>query len=209
MSEVYSQSAYFLPSGYGDNRITLLTRDPHWLYAYWEVSNNRKNAFVEDFGPELWEKSIPVLKVTNLSKNESFFVRINDFSNNWYINVSDSNCLYVAEIGRKISDRFFITLATSNYTVTPGDNISNNTSAYFINYKDLKSGRLDLNTGKIYESYNINLQVSGMVWPSSPEFFGMSLEESMFGVSSAELYGVNLFEQLGISSDIFITKDDR
>jgi hypothetical protein len=27
-----------LPSGYGDNKILLLVRDPYWVYSYWEIS---------------------------------------------------------------------------------------------------------------------------------------------------------------------------
>lgn len=172
MSEAYMPDSHQFFSGYNDNRIVLLARDPHWLYAYWELSEENKKKFYEDFGHELWEKSLPVLKVTNVSKNERFYIRINDFSDNWYINVSDSDSLYVAEIGRMVSGQFFINLASSNYTVTPGENVSMNTSAYFINYKDTKNGTLDPKSGKIYETYN--------------ELLGINLAEHL-GVNSENL----------------------
>lgn len=204
MSEVQTHSTYHLPSGYDDNRIVLLARDPHQLYAYWEISNTKKNTFFGEFGYELWERSVPVLKVTNVSKNSSFYIRVNDFSNNWYVHVTDPNCLYVAEIGRRVSEEFFINLASSNYIVTPAENISQNTASYFINYRDLRCGRLDPDTGKIYETYDFKLHARGVLGLSSPELYGINLEESGFGLSSAELFGISISEHLGISSQSFI-----
>jgi len=175
MSELYLQSESFVPSGYGNSQITLLARDPYWLYAYWEISPESKDAFIRDLGPELWEKSVPALKVTNISKNESFFVRINDFSDSWYINVNYPNCLYVAELGRKISERFFISIASSNYVSTPGCSVSSNTAAYFINYNDLKNGLAGINTLnginismlKTCQAFNLNFKLSDMAGSSS------------------------------------------
>jgi len=175
MSEVYLQKEGFMPSGYGDSQITLLARDPYWLYAYWELSPESKDAFIRDFGLELWEKSVPALKVTNISKNESFFVRINDFSDSWYINVNDPNCLYVAELGRKVSERFFISIANSNYVSTPGCSVSSNTAAYFINYNDLKNGLAGIKTPndinisvlKTCQVFDLNFKLSDMAGSSS------------------------------------------
>ena len=174
-----------LPSQYNEDRIVLLSRDPHWLYAYWEISEERKNEFYKDFGQELWEKSSPVLKVINVTKNESFFVRINDFSDNWYINVPDSNSTYVAEIGRMVSGRFFINLVCSNQAVTPGENISLNTSVLFVDYRDLRSGLVDLSAIKSYEPGNFKTQtLEPLINVSSPGLFGGKFEEHL-GISSA------------------------
>lgn len=205
MSDVHTQSTYHLPLGYNDNRITLLARDPHWLFAYWEISDEKRNVFLREFGQELWQKSVPVLKVTNVTNNSSFYIRINDYTNNWYINVPDANCLYVAEMGRRVSEEFFISLASSNHAATPGDSVSANTAAYFIDYRDLKSGNLSLEEGKIYETYKLRSYGKVVTGPSSPGMFGISLEESALGVSSAELFGISLLEEhLGISSQSLI-----
>lgn len=201
MSEACTPDSYRLSSSYNDNAIVLLARDPHWLYAYWEVSDDKKNTFYKDFGSELWEKSTPVLKVTNVSRNNFFYIRINNFSDSWYINVPDSNNLYIAEIGRMVSGQFFINLASSNYAVTPGESISPATTAYFINYKNLKNGTLDLESGMVYETYDFDYKSNVVLGPSSPELSGLNLHESMFGISSAELLGINLGEHLGISSE--------
>ncbi|MCX8131631.1 MAG: DUF4912 domain-containing protein [Clostridia bacterium] len=198
------QGDYFLPLRYDESKITLLARDPNWLYAYWEISGSKKDEFIREFGYELWEKSVPVLKVINVSKNTSFFIRINDFSNNWYINVPDANMLYVVEMGRKVADRFFINLASSNYVSTPSNSVSTNTATYFINYNSLKNGKLDMETKTIYESYNFKSHSKFMVGISSPELMGIGLEEASFGISSAELFGINISEHFGISSEAFL-----
>lgn len=179
-----------LPIKYEQDYIALLARDPHWLYVYWDISENKKNTFFDEFGSEIINKSVPVLKITNLTKNESFYVRINDFSNNWYINVSGSNSIYMVEIGRRISDNFFISILNSNSTVTPGDSVSHDSTAYFVNYNDLKHGRLDLGMVKKFESQVQNKLFAGYIGISSQEFAGQSGKESHFGESSAQFYGI-------------------
>lgn len=204
MSDVHSEGTYNLPAGYNDNYIILLAKDPHWLFAYWEVSDEKKNSFIREFGHEFLERSVPVLKITNVSKDTNFFVRINDFSNNWYINVDDPDSMYVAELGRRVSDHFFISLANSNYVITPGNSVSPNTAAYFINYNDLRNGKLDIQTGNIYETYDLKTQSKGVFGISSPELFGINIHELVSGISSAELSGARITEYLGISSESLI-----
>ena len=206
MSEAHALSPYELPSSYGDNKITLLARDPHCLYAYWEISTTKRDTFFDELGPTVWEKSVPVLKVTNVSHNSSFFVRINDFSDNWYIQVPDSNNLYVVEIGRKVADEFFIHLASSNYAVTPTNKSSGDTSAYFIDYRSLQKGTLNLASRTIYEKTDRIEDFEVTVGLSSPELQAGRFAESLLGVSSAELFGIKLQEHLGVSSVILFNR---
>lgn len=206
MSELYAQEASFIPSGYGENRITLLTRDPHWLFAYWEISNNKLESFCKDFGQELWQKSTPVIKVTNVSKNEDFFIRINDFTDNWYIHVPDSNCMYIAELGRRVSDDLYINLASSNCVVTPVNYPSSDTTAYFIDYRDLKHGNPDLKSVQIVETKNFKIDEQAISGFSSPELYNLSIEDSGVGISSAEVFGINVAEHIGISSESLIDR---
>lgn len=171
-----------------DSCITLLARDPNWLYVYWDIPEEKNTAFSAELGEDLWKRSIPALKVTNITRNESFFIRINEFSDNWYINVQYSNNLYMVEIGRKISDNFFISISNSNSIVTPGNYVSPDTTACFVNYMDLKSGRVEIQTGKIYDSF----------------ICGNAEEEISSLSSSANLYGTSLKELPGVSSESFM-----
>ena len=194
MSGMQTNNRYYFPAGYGDTKITLLARDPYWLFAYWEVSENRRNSFIREFGSELWEKSIPVLKLTNISRNEIAYIRVNDESNNWYINVPDPGSLYSAEIGRLISEEFFINLAVSNFTATPSDRISPDTSAYFMDYRCLSGKKSVLEAGKIYSTYEFGVHLKWATNPSSPGVFGIDMHELISGVSSAGLRGMAMDE---------------
>lgn len=204
MSEVQTDNKYHLPYIYNNSRVVLMARDPNCLFAYWELSGDSKDSFIREFGAELWEKTVPVLKVTNVSDNNSFYVRVNDFSNSWYINVPDSGSLYVAEIGRRLSDKFFINLASSNYVTTPSNALSPNTTSHFINYSDLKGGSIDLQTGMIYKNQDFVMESQLVLGLSSPELLKNRMDESILGISSAQLFGINLEDHLGISSEILI-----
>ena len=46
MSETYEQSLDQLLSNNKNNHITLLVKDPYWLYTYWEISNEKRNYFI-------------------------------------------------------------------------------------------------------------------------------------------------------------------
>lgn len=187
MSESHQQTISGLPEKCGQNYITLLVRDPHWLYVYWDISEDKKKMFLSEFGSELIDKSVPVLKVTNISKNESFYVRINNFSNNWYVNVDDPNCIYVVEIGLRIAENFFISMLDSNSIITPGETVSSETNRFFINYNDLRQGRLEMNKcGTIIQ----NSTFDGYPGISSLEFAGKTANEVDFAGSSAQFYGI-------------------
>ena len=38
--KVRERKQFRFPSGYGDNKIVLLARDPWWIFAYWEILKN-------------------------------------------------------------------------------------------------------------------------------------------------------------------------
>ena len=42
-----------LPNGYGESRIVMLPRDPQWAYAYWDISNDRKEELRRQGGQQL------------------------------------------------------------------------------------------------------------------------------------------------------------
>jgi len=162
-----SDGEYRLPQSYNDNSITLVAQNPHMLYAYWEISENKKKKFINCFGQELWNASTPVLKVINVTKNKASFIRINEFSDSLYIDVPDSSCSYIAEVGRRISDDFFISLAHSNCANTPSDTLSNNTSAVFTDYKCLKTEKEMPNMRKLIKKTELllNNDLSGTTSP--------------------------------------------
>lgn len=117
-----------LPSFYGKDRLVLLTRDPYWLFAYWEVTTEtRKQLEVE--GQRAWEHLNLALRVTryaDMDKEDGcFHIPIDYTADNWCIEAGVPDRYYKVELGGQIPDRGFVSLLCSNIVKTPRDQISN------------------------------------------------------------------------------------
>jgi len=118
-----------LPSSYGEDRLVLLTRDPYWLFAYWDVTPATRQQ-LEKEGQRPWEHLSLALRVkrynTTMEKEEScFHIPINREADNWYIEVGVPDRCYRVELGGQIPGKGFVPLLTSNIARTPRDDISN------------------------------------------------------------------------------------
>lgn len=115
-----------LPSHYGTTNVTLMVKDPFWLYAYWEVAQDHLMAIKDRLSKEDADAAKMVLRIYDVSlvdfngtnANRYFDIEVG-CSTNWYINGWGDNVSYVAEIGLRIKEGNFISLARSNYVHTP------------------------------------------------------------------------------------------
>jgi len=107
--------------------------NPHCLFAYWNVNNTENVNLNNNCGNQYI-----ALKVHNITLNKSFLIRVNNFSDNWYITVDDPNCSYNVEIGIKTADGKFISLCKSNTVFAPQNNISDDTTQEYAHYKNVK-----------------------------------------------------------------------
>lgn len=121
-----------LPRGYNDNFITIMSRDPKWIYAYWEISNEMRNYLEQTYGSRL-NNSKPVLRLYDITDIYDFNgsnahnytdTIINDYSNNWYLNIGAPDRTYCIDLGRILNDGTFILVARSNSTSTPSNKVS-------------------------------------------------------------------------------------
>ncbi|KNY24794.1 DUF4912 domain-containing protein [Pseudobacteroides cellulosolvens] len=188
MDHSNTPNTYKLPESYGETKIVLVARDPNCLFAYWEISGIETRRFIDELGIEFWQKSSPALKVKNLSNGSNFIIVINDYANNWYIHVDNINSFYEVEYGRKISERFFIPIVSSNYVLTPSNSVSSSASCYFMDYRNFSKSGLEKESRYIYEmldmeSYYKNIGISSMEFAFNSKF------EQCFGISSLELFG--------------------
>lgn len=135
------ETGYYLPLNYNDNKIVLLVRDPYRLFAYWEISNEKRESFINQFGQDAWNRSKPVLKVTNVTNSEVYFVDIDEFANNWYLEVNQPNCYFTAEIGRLFNSEHFVTFASSNSIHTPQNKPAKDETVYIADYRDTSKKR--------------------------------------------------------------------
>ncbi|HHX50856.1 MAG TPA: DUF4912 domain-containing protein [Clostridia bacterium] len=117
-----------LPEKYDTDEVVVMVKDPYWLFAYWEVSEQTQQDFDRQAGqPIAWNKSQPVLRVyenTGSPEEAQFDVGINDWANRWYIKTGKPRATYFVELGRIFPDGRFFPLAKSNRVTTPPDDIS-------------------------------------------------------------------------------------
>ncbi len=125
---VYSDDR--IPPHYGDNKLALMVRDPWWLFAYWEISDQRRDEVSHEIvrhGHKIKKTVLRVYDVTktSLPKYNSFFdIELNFYSDNWYIDVGLPDKEWVAEIGYRTEGGRFYVLARSNKVRTPAFGLS-------------------------------------------------------------------------------------
>lgn len=121
-----------LPDHYGVDRMILMARDPHWLFAYWEVTATKQDEFTNNYGPAAWSTTHPVLRVYDITgidfngKNALGFtdIHVRENIDNWYVQVGEPDRTFCIDLGRMFPDGRFITLLRSNTVTTPRASLS-------------------------------------------------------------------------------------
>jgi hypothetical protein len=117
-----------LPEAYGTGRLFLSARDPHWLYAYWDLSASqmadcRSRAADGRLLLRVFEKNhaAPIQELT-----------LHHDSRNWYIPVQKAATTYSAELGYWRRDGHFHVVGRSRETTTPPETVSSDVTAKFV-----------------------------------------------------------------------------
>lgn len=161
---------YDLPYHYNQTVVKVLAQTPKNLFVYWDVSEEDRKHYEEQFGPNFFHNTVPFLRVKNETLHYSFDVDVDDFANGWYLSVEDAKCNYSIELLRKqrpytekvIEAPVYIT--SSNHMETPNDHIlfdTNYNAVYFRNVKtnqvtskNMSQITLLQKVGKIYNIYD-------------------------------------------------------
>ena len=117
-----------LPESYGTQRLLLVARDPHWLYAHWDMTSEqlRKHNTASRDGHL-------VLRVFQNEVSGAPIVEqhVHPESRNWFLHVGRGATKYVAQLGLYSRKGAWTTVATSAATLTPPDVLSDDTSVRF------------------------------------------------------------------------------
>lgn len=156
---------YDLPYRYNQTIVKVLYQTPTTLFVYWDISDEDRENFINQYGDNFFNDTKPVLIVKNDTLHYSFEVDIDDFANNWYVHVNDSNSVYSVELGRraKETDNNYVYVASSNEIEAPNDHVLFNKNLNKINFKNVKTNTITTedasslsysrNIDKIYKSY--------------------------------------------------------
>ena len=136
---------YDLPYRYNQTVVKVLAQTPNTLFVYWDISDDDKNKYIEEYGEYFFNNTKPVLIVRNLTMNYSFEIDINDFANSWYLTVADSNCDYKIELGRRPINEYvtinnnYLYIANSNDIDVPNDHILFDNLSKFVYFRNVKT----------------------------------------------------------------------
>jgi len=140
-----------VPWSYGETRLVALTRDPYWIFAYWELTDEVHRAAEERVGREAWFHARPVIRVYDVTGGGRYDVAVDEGARNWYLNVGQPDRTWYLELGRITEAGEFVMLARSNTVHTP---------------RDAPSGVIDWRWPPFYQLYGESFWPEGM--PGSP-----------------------------------------
>ena len=117
-----------LPEAYGTGRLYLTARDPHWLYAYWDLSWQQ----MADYRGQSSDGRL-LLRV--YEKNQASPIQeltLGHDTRNWYIPVNKAATTYSVELGFWRHAGHFHVISRSREATTPADAVSPDTTARFV-----------------------------------------------------------------------------
>lgn len=113
------------PETYGENMVSLMVRDPYWLFSYWEFAPELRGELAARIGEEALLRSRTVLRVYDVTSTDAdhanghYDIDVAPEARNWYINVARVEREYCVDIGLIAPDGSFIVIARSNRVTLP------------------------------------------------------------------------------------------
>jgi hypothetical protein len=117
-SQHFENAETELPEAYGTGRLFLTARDPHWLYAHWDLTREQQS--------KLNAKSsdghlILRLYAGKIEGHPVCDIHVHPESRHWFAHVERSGDSYAAELGYYSPLGRWTRIAVSSATVTPPD----------------------------------------------------------------------------------------
>jgi len=113
-----------LPTDYGETRIVMQIRDPHWAYIYWDLPPIELKRLELEVGIFEFAHSHFVLRVHDVSHGWSHEIKLTDHARNWYIYLEHPQTVYQVELGMQSPSEGYTFISLSNLVQTPPDQVS-------------------------------------------------------------------------------------
>lgn len=107
-----------LPRSYGRPTLVAIARDPHTLFAYWDVD------WSAIFGADAPAERAVFLRVLNGGDAEELRERIEPLAGNAYLRVANPDADYQVELGFKGDGEEWQSIAISDRVITPRDSVA-------------------------------------------------------------------------------------
>lgn len=117
-----------LPEAYGTKELLLVARDPHWLYAHWDLSREQQRGYnTRSADGHL----VLRVYVDAIGGPLAAQVHVHPESRHWFVHVERGGMRYLAELGYNQPGGKWVTISVSGTTLTPPDNVSTETTVQF------------------------------------------------------------------------------
>ncbi|HXR45956.1 MAG TPA: DUF4912 domain-containing protein [Candidatus Limnocylindrales bacterium] len=117
-----------LPNGYGTRQLFLTARDPHWLYAHWDLTHEQQTRCNTRSADGHLVLRVYAHKIEGHPINE---IHVHPESRHWFAHVERAGDAYAAELGYYSPVGKWVRVAASAATLTPPDAVSPEGSADF------------------------------------------------------------------------------
>jgi hypothetical protein len=117
-----------LPESYGTKKLFLTARDPHWLYAHWDLTAIQQHEL-----NTLSTDGHLILRIFagKIEGHPAYEIHVHPESRHWFAHVERAGNSYAAELGYYSALGKWTRVASSSGTVTPPDAVSAEHDAEF------------------------------------------------------------------------------
>ena len=117
-----------LPEAYGTGKLLLVAREPHWLYAWWDLMPQQQRSY----NARSAQGHLVVRVHSGATRGQPLTeAHVHPESRHWFIHVDRAGSDYVAELGYYGPQSKWATVATSTPAKTPQDTVSTDQTLVF------------------------------------------------------------------------------
>jgi hypothetical protein len=117
-----------LPESYGTKKLFLTARDPHWLYAHWDLTREQQHALNTASSDGHLILRIFAGKIEG---HPAYEIHVHPESRHWFAHVERAGNSYAAELGYYSALGKWMHVAVSSSTLTPPDAAAKEDAAEF------------------------------------------------------------------------------
>ncbi len=116
---VFEEERFIFPETYGVNRVRLLVKDPHWLFAHWDVDPRVREGLRREKGERIAVLARLTLRLTDDHGGIGGATVLPEGARSWYLRAVPGHRSYRVELGITLPSGEYRALARSNAVSTP------------------------------------------------------------------------------------------
>jgi hypothetical protein len=117
-----------LPEAYGTGKFVLTARDPHWLYAHWDLTREQQR---RHNARSIHHHLIVRVHSGEVTSQPVAEIHVHPESQHWFVHVEQAGTAYRAELGYYQSHQKWVAVAASPVAVTPPETVSGDKTVEF------------------------------------------------------------------------------